>query len=135
MHRSRRAPAPQAAGESLAEAQQSSEGAKRASRDLAKGLVRHDVLRHKDKVRGGRLAAAPAARAAPARNSPAPPHILAPACPQEVRLYAALCLCHILRLNAPDTPYSDAELQVRGGGEAGMCLPPLPSGARSVPGA
>lgn len=31
---------------------------------------------------------------------------------QEVRLYAALCLCHILRLNAPDTPYSDEQLQV-----------------------
>lgn len=34
-------------------------------------------------------------------------------CLQEVRLYVALCLCHILRLNAPDTPYTDDQLQVR----------------------
>ncbi len=31
---------------------------------------------------------------------------------QEVRLYVALCLCHILRLSAPDTPFSDEQLQV-----------------------
>ena len=42
---------------------------------------------------------------------PAPPAVT----PQEVRLYTALCLCHILRLNAPDTPYNDAQLQVQAG--------------------
>lgn len=31
---------------------------------------------------------------------------------QEVRLYVASCLCHILRLSAPDTPYLDEQLQV-----------------------
>lgn len=51
---------------------------------------------------------------------------------QEVRLYAAVCLCHILRLNAPDTPYTDAELEVRGGMAATSCAA-APS-ARSVPG-
>ena len=35
---------------------------------------------------------------------------------QEVRLYTALCLCHILRLHAPETPYTDAELQVGAAG-------------------
>ncbi len=39
------------------------------------------------------------------------PHL----CLQEVRLYTALCLCHILRLNAPDTPYTDEQLQVGAG--------------------
>lgn len=40
---------------------------------------------------------------------------------QEVRLYAALCLCHILRINAPDTPYTDTELEV-GGGMQGLLM-------------
>jgi len=47
------------------------------------------------------------------RSRPARPHMLSFAAMQEVRLYAALCLCHILRLNAPDTPYTDPELEVR----------------------
>ncbi|KAL4458690.1 hypothetical protein ABPG75_013555 [Micractinium tetrahymenae] len=66
------------AAEHLAEAAQSSDSAKLASRDLAKALGSPQLLQHKDK---------------------------------EVRLYSALCLCHILRLNAPDTPYSDEQLQ------------------------
>lgn len=60
----------QAAGESLAEAQQSSESARLASLDLAKALGRPEYLQHKDKVGGphaaqvaaaggGRLAGAP----------------------------------------------------------------------------
>ncbi|KAL4420139.1 hypothetical protein ABPG77_010355 [Micractinium sp. CCAP 211/92] len=66
------------AGEHLAEAAQSSNSAKLASRDLAKALGSPQLLQHKDK---------------------------------EVRLYVALCLCHILRLSAPDTPFSDEQLQ------------------------
>lgn len=63
------------------------------------------------------------------------------ACPparvQEVRLYTALGLVHILRLNAPDTPYTDAELQVSAGCHwrlgGGARSPALPFGA--LPGA
>lgn len=43
---------------------------------------------------------------------------------QEVRLYAALSLCHILRINAPDTPYTDEQLQVWAGLPALLLLLP-----------
>ena len=117
----------QDAGERLAEAEQTSESAKLAARDLAKALGRPEFLSHKDKVgagQGGGTLAAGGAGSGPApackRRHRQPPgqcadHRAICCCAallQEVRLYTALCLCHILRLNAPDTPYTDGELQV-----------------------
>ena len=32
---------------------------------------------------------------------------------QDVQLYVTLCLVHVLRLHAPDTPYDHGQLQVR----------------------
>lgn len=37
-------------------------------------------------------------------------------CVQEVRLYTAYCLCQVLRIHAPETPYTDDQLKVGGAG-------------------
>ena len=89
-NRSPRPPCPQGAGESLAEAAQSSESARRSSRELAKGLVRPDVLRHKDKVRGGALQPAPPPPALD-RNSAAPGP-LAPTCSRPLPCRRCACM-------------------------------------------
>lgn len=128
----------QGAGDSLAEAAQSSESAKLAAHNLAKGLGRPEFLRHKDKVRGraGRVWARlwPAGSPCAAAGATVGMHRRAAAATrlQEVRLYTALCLCHILRLNAPDTPYTDDQLQVGVGAALQLAGAPLLCGLQEV---
>lgn len=72
-------------------------------------MGRSEFLRHKDKVQGHCLQHPSAVSAAH------PPSLVLNslfACVQEVRLYTALCICHVLRLNAPDSPFSEEQLQV-----------------------
>lgn len=123
----------QSAGEHLSEAAQDSENARLASRDLARALVRPDLLRHRDQVRAGG-GGERALRVAGRSGGVAHPSPSLPAALQEVRLYVALCLCHILRLNAPDTPYRDDELQARAARLEWECwaLPALPPCAHAL---
>ena len=105
-------------GEALAAAPQAADGAA-ALGALAPALADGALVQHKDKVSVRVVrSAAPALGAvrggtgrgrrprAIALHSPDP----RPSAPQDVRLATSLCLAHALRVAAPDTPYSPAQL-------------------------
>lgn len=93
--------------DALSESSQRHQGVKVAAEELCKAFIKTDLLKHKDKVI--------------LTSTKLPRHC----CPslsiynhssfnytsQDVRLYAAACVCHMLRVLAPATPFSDAQLE------------------------
>ena len=103
----------QKAGELVERAQQTSQEQRDALDEFKDTLVKKEVLAHKDKVHWV--------------GSPYSRHLLwgieathgtlyllltSAHTLQDVKLRNAFCLCHVLRMHAPDTPYSNRVLEV-----------------------
>ena len=97
----------QQAGDLLEKTAQTDAGAKVASKAVGKAIVHQTVLGHKDKASAAWQYAAEATAGVALHNIHVYPHLL-----QDVRVCAAYCLSHILKIHAPDSPYSTAQLQV-----------------------
>ena len=107
----------QQAAELLEKTSQTDASAKVASKAVAKAIVQKTVLDHKDKA-----SAACKASFDSQRHDSAAAHVaidgssdMSLPWPQDVRVCAAYCLSHILKIHAPDSPYSTAQLQVDDG--------------------
>ena len=91
----------QQAGELLEKTSQTDAGAKSASTAVAKAVISKSILDHKDK-------ASIECNTAFAHSSMSNSRCGL----QDVRGCAAYCLSHILKLHAPESPYSTTQLQV-----------------------
>lgn len=95
----------------LEKTSQTDASAKVASKAVAKAVVQKTILDHKDKA-----SAACKASFDSQRHDSAAAHVAndgnSEVWLQDVRVCAAYCLSHILKIHAPDSPYSTAQLQV-----------------------
>ena len=137
----------QKAGEWVERAQQTSEEQRNALNEFMNILVKREVLAHKDKVdcagsltpnafTGTRL---PTAQEAMLTLYPAKArleHLYAEfeAVLQDVKLRIAFCLCHVLRMHAPETPYSSSVLEVKSAlaHDASQLLKRFPASSHAV---